>query len=163
MTRVKVEEQCRRFTEIQNGSSSRRRHESFFECKVLEELKCDELGCDPIVTLLTKPVLDEIDKHKQANGRTRKRALFRQGMASGLQSSARYNSHRAIRGDLAGSLRSRGADGGSDAVLDALYRFGRVVTPPQCSLPGDEARLDRHQRRNRQDAALCPLCSIRCS
>lgn len=47
----------------------------FFECKQLEELQWDELGYDPIVILLTKPVLDEIDKHKKASGRTRKRAL----------------------------------------------------------------------------------------
>ena len=30
----------------------------FFECKALEELRWDELGYDPIVILLTKPVLD---------------------------------------------------------------------------------------------------------
>lgn len=47
----------------------------FFECKALEELPWGDLGYDPIVILLTKPVLDEIDKHKKANGRTRKRAL----------------------------------------------------------------------------------------
>jgi hypothetical protein len=47
----------------------------FFECKVLEELPWSELGFDSIVILLTKPVLEEIDKHKKANGRTRKRAL----------------------------------------------------------------------------------------
>lgn len=47
----------------------------FFECKALEELQWGELGYDPVVILLTKPVLDEIDKHKKANGRTRKRAL----------------------------------------------------------------------------------------
>lgn len=47
----------------------------FFECKVLEELPWSELGCDPVVILLTKPVLDEIDKHKKGSGRTRKRAL----------------------------------------------------------------------------------------
>lgn len=47
----------------------------FFECKALEGLPWDDLGYDPVVILLTKPVLDEIDKHKKANGRTRKRAL----------------------------------------------------------------------------------------
>jgi hypothetical protein len=47
----------------------------FFECKALEELPWSELGYESIVILLTKPVLDEIDKHKKANGRTRKRAL----------------------------------------------------------------------------------------
>ncbi|HEY4113908.1 MAG TPA: PIN domain-containing protein [Rhizomicrobium sp.] len=47
----------------------------YFECMTLEELPWHELRFDPIVVLLTKPVLDEIDKHKKANGRTRKRAL----------------------------------------------------------------------------------------
>lgn len=47
----------------------------FFECNSLEVLPWSELGYDPIVVLLTKPVLDEIDKHKKAPGRTRKRAL----------------------------------------------------------------------------------------
>lgn len=47
----------------------------FFECKSLEQLPWLELGYDPVVILLTKPVLDEIDKHKKASGRTRARAL----------------------------------------------------------------------------------------
>ena len=47
----------------------------FFEFRALEGLPWDDLGYDLIVILLTKPVLDEIDKHKKANGRTRKRAL----------------------------------------------------------------------------------------
>jgi hypothetical protein len=47
----------------------------FFECKALDQLPWLELGADPIVILLTKPVLDEIDKHKKGNGRTRDRAL----------------------------------------------------------------------------------------
>lgn len=47
----------------------------FFECKTLDQLPWADLGGDPIVILLTKPVLDEIDKHKKANGRTRARAL----------------------------------------------------------------------------------------
>jgi hypothetical protein len=47
----------------------------FFECKSLDQLPWSELGADPIVILLTKPVLDEIDKHKKGNGRTRERAL----------------------------------------------------------------------------------------
>lgn len=47
----------------------------FFECKALEELPWSELGYDPVVILLTKPVLNEIDKHKNGSGRTRKRAL----------------------------------------------------------------------------------------
>jgi hypothetical protein len=47
----------------------------FFECKSLEQLPWLELGYDPVVILLTKPVLDEIDRHKKANGRTRTRAL----------------------------------------------------------------------------------------
>jgi len=47
----------------------------FFECKSLEDLPWSELGYDPVVILLTKPVLDEIDKHKKGTGRTRKRAV----------------------------------------------------------------------------------------
>src|SRR6188474_3357954 len=47
----------------------------FFECKSLEELPWSDLGYDPVVILLTKPVLDEIDKHKKGSGRTRNRAL----------------------------------------------------------------------------------------
>jgi len=47
----------------------------FFECKRLEELPWSDLGVDPVVIALTKPVLAEIDKHKKAGGRTRKRAI----------------------------------------------------------------------------------------
>lgn len=47
----------------------------FFECKPLEELPWADLDRDPIVIVLTKPVLDEIDRHKNATGRTRTRAI----------------------------------------------------------------------------------------
>lgn len=47
----------------------------FFEFKTLEELPWHELGYDTIVIVLTKPVLDEIDKHKKSTGRTRSRAI----------------------------------------------------------------------------------------
>ena len=47
----------------------------FFECKPLKQLPWGELRHDPVVILLTKPVLDEIDKHKRGTGRTRARAL----------------------------------------------------------------------------------------
>ena len=47
----------------------------FFEFKKLEELPWGELNADPILILITKPVLDEIDKHKKNNGRTRDRAM----------------------------------------------------------------------------------------
>ena len=47
----------------------------FFECKRLEDLPWSELGADPVVIALTKPVHAEIDKHKKGGGRTRKRAL----------------------------------------------------------------------------------------
>lgn len=47
----------------------------FFEGKRLEDLPWEELGVDPIVIALTKPVQAEIDKHKKGGGRTRKRAL----------------------------------------------------------------------------------------
>jgi hypothetical protein len=60
----------------------------FFECKSLDQLPWSELGCDPVVILLTKPVLDEIDKHKKANGRTRARALEIFGQVRGMLTSA---------------------------------------------------------------------------
>lgn len=47
----------------------------FFECRPLEQLPWEELAHDPVVVLLAKPVLDEIDKHKKGTGRTRARAL----------------------------------------------------------------------------------------
>lgn len=47
----------------------------FFEAKRLEDLPWAELGNDPIVIGLTKPVQAEIDRHKKGTGRTRKRAL----------------------------------------------------------------------------------------
>ncbi len=47
----------------------------FFECKALENLPWSELEGDSLYILLSKPVLDEIDKHKKGRGRTRKRAL----------------------------------------------------------------------------------------
>jgi hypothetical protein len=47
----------------------------FFEFRTLEELPWQELGYDTVVIILTKPVLDEIDKHKKSTGRTRSRAL----------------------------------------------------------------------------------------
>ena len=47
----------------------------FFECKALDQLPWSELGAETVIILLTKPVLDEIDKHKKAPGRTRERAL----------------------------------------------------------------------------------------
>ncbi|MCA6101604.1 PIN domain-containing protein [Bradyrhizobium australafricanum] len=64
----------------------------FFEFKALENLPWEELGHDPIVLLLTKPVLDEIDRHKKGGGRTRDRALdifgrFRSMLETGLSNS----------------------------------------------------------------------------
>ncbi len=56
----------------------------FFECKSLEQLPWSELGYEEIVLLLTKPVLDEIDKHKKAPGRTRSRALEIYGRLRGM-------------------------------------------------------------------------------
>ena len=47
----------------------------FFECKRLEDISWSDLGVDPVVVVLTKPVIGEIDKHKRSGGRTRKRAL----------------------------------------------------------------------------------------
>lgn len=47
----------------------------FFECMRLEDVPWSELGVDPVVIALTKPVIAEIDKHKTGGGRTRRRAL----------------------------------------------------------------------------------------
>lgn len=47
----------------------------FLECKRLEDLPWHELGADPVVIGLTKPVLGEIDKHKKSGGRTQRRAV----------------------------------------------------------------------------------------
>ncbi len=47
----------------------------FLECKRLEEIPWADLGLDPIVIVLTQPVISEIDKHKRLRSRTRKRAL----------------------------------------------------------------------------------------
>lgn len=47
----------------------------FFECIRLEDLPWSEIGVDSIEIVLTKPVLDEIDRHKKGNGRTKRRAL----------------------------------------------------------------------------------------
>lgn len=47
----------------------------FFECKRLEEISWVDLAVDPVVIVLTKPVLAEIDKHKKGGARTRKRAI----------------------------------------------------------------------------------------
>lgn len=47
----------------------------FFECKRLEDIPWLDLGVDPVVIALTKPVLTEIDKHKNGGGRTRRRAI----------------------------------------------------------------------------------------
>jgi hypothetical protein len=60
----------------------------FFECRSLEDLPWSELGYDPIVILLTKPVLDEIDKHKKGTGRTRSRALEIFGRVRGMLTSS---------------------------------------------------------------------------
>src|ERR1700681_1758852 len=62
----------------------------FFEFKTLEELPWQELGYDTVVIILTKPVLDEIDKHKKSTGRTRSRAIeifarIREMLATGTQ------------------------------------------------------------------------------
>lgn len=47
----------------------------FFECKRLEELPWCDLAVDTVVIALIKPVMAEIDKHKNGGGRTRKRAI----------------------------------------------------------------------------------------
>ena len=56
----------------------------FFECKRLEAIAWSDLAMDPIVIALIKPVLAEIDKHKKAGGRTRKRAIEISGRIRGM-------------------------------------------------------------------------------
>ncbi|WP_139974503.1 PIN domain-containing protein [Ochrobactrum sp. CGA5] len=56
----------------------------FFECMRLEELPWSDLAVDPVVIALTKPVLAEIDKHKNGGGRTRKRAIEISGRIRGM-------------------------------------------------------------------------------
>jgi len=51
----------------------------FFECKRLEDLPWEELEGDPIVIALTRPVLNEVDRHKNGTGRTRRRAIETNG------------------------------------------------------------------------------------
>ena len=62
----------------------------FFESRSLEYLPWSELGYDPVVILLTKPVLDEIDKHKKGTGRTRSRALEIFGHVCGMLTSSAH-------------------------------------------------------------------------
>lgn len=47
----------------------------FLECLPLHDLPWSDLQADPVIVILTKPVLDELDKHKRSTGRTRDRAL----------------------------------------------------------------------------------------
>ncbi len=56
----------------------------FFECQRLEEIPWSDLAVDPVVVVLTKPVLAEIDKHKKGGGRTRKRAIEISGRIRGM-------------------------------------------------------------------------------
>lgn len=47
----------------------------FFECEPLEKISWSDLAVEPVVIVLIKPVMAEIDKHKKGGGRTRKRAI----------------------------------------------------------------------------------------
>lgn len=98
----------------------------FFECKRLEDLPWAELGLDPVVVALTKPVLAEIDKHKKGGGRTRKRAL---------------DVSRRVRAMLGGS--------GEEVIRDAgplvVLRLWSTVRPD----PDHELALDYNQNDDR--------------
>src|SRR5674476_388137 len=82
----------------------------FFEFKQLEQLPWHEFGYDPVVILLTKPVLDEIDRYKKGTGRTRGRALeifnrFRAMLTSGVQDvEIRPSSPRVTRRRMTSAL-----------------------------------------------------------
>lgn len=47
----------------------------FLEGRCLEELPWQELGEGPVILLVTQPVLEELDRHKNGSGRARRRAL----------------------------------------------------------------------------------------
>lgn len=62
----------------------------FLECKPLEQLPWEDLRQDTVAVLLTKPVLDELDKHKHATGRTRTRALEILGLVRSMLEADRH-------------------------------------------------------------------------
>lgn len=55
-----------------------------FECRALEELPWGDIGVDPLVIALTRPVIGEIDRHKRGSGRTRRRAMEISGRIRGM-------------------------------------------------------------------------------
>lgn len=56
----------------------------FLECGSLEVLPWEELAADPVVVLLTRPVMTEIDRHKAGTGRTKRRAVLINQQVRGL-------------------------------------------------------------------------------
>ncbi|MGH1454560.1 MAG: PIN domain-containing protein [Paracoccaceae bacterium] len=111
----------------------------FFECMKPEDLPWGELPGDPVAVLLTKPVLDEIDKHKKANGRTRDRALevFKRvrgilegGMdeveicAAGPRVVLRLVPNTPVDPDLAGALDYSKNDDRLIGILSTLHKAG---------------------------------------
>jgi hypothetical protein len=97
----------------------------FFECRKIEQLPWDELGYDTVVILLTKPVMDEVDRHKKAGGRTRERAV-----------------------DLFGSVRTMLEDKVNEIEIQAssprvlLRRTNNVVADPMLADRLDYAKTD---------------------
>jgi hypothetical protein len=105
----------------------------FFEFKPLDQLPWQELGNDPVVLLLTKPVLDEIDKHKKAAGRTRDRAI-----------------------DIYGRFRAMLESGAGDSEI--LASGPRVVLRRMTTVPADPD-LAEHLDYDRTDERLIGIVS----
>jgi hypothetical protein len=105
----------------------------FFEFKPLDQLPWQELGHDPIVLLLTKPVLDEIDKHKKAGGRTRDRAI-----------------------DIYGRFRTMLESGAGDSEIQPAGP--RVVLRRMTTVPADPD-LKEHLDYDRTDERLIGIVS----
>lgn len=116
---------------------------TLLECRKLEDLPWEELGGDPVVVLFTRPVLDEIDKHKNSNGRTRRRAvdafkLVRKALAAdGNEMVLRHNKPRvllrlspetAVDSDLDGSLDYTKNDNRLIGILSTLTKRGNAST-----------------------------------
>lgn len=99
----------------------------FFECHRLEDIAWADLELDDIVIGLVRPVLGEIDKHKKAGGRTRKRAV-----------------------EMSGRLREMLAARNQDALIrkadpGVVLRFLSLVKPAQKFVDDLDYSINDHQ------------------
>lgn len=97
----------------------------FFECLTLETLPWGELEYDSVVVLLTKPVMDEIDKHKVGKTRTRERAIA---------------INKKIRDMLITGVRDVEIRNANPKVF--LRRAGNIVPDPQYGEVLDYSKVD---------------------